>query len=256
MGFIRAPGRLCLPIIRHLCLDIPILTEVLIPLTALKNVNFEETPQQRRNRARRIARRLEKLYPNPKSALNWADPFQLLVATILSAQCTDVAVNKATPGLFGAFPTPTTMAAAELPAIEKQIRSLGLYRNKARHIQACARALLEEHRGCVPEAMEDLTKLPGVGRKTAHCVRAWVFGLPGLTVDTHVQRLTKRWALHEEKDPVKIEKVLAELLPASRWSAFSHGTILHGRQVCPARKPRCGECPLLPDCPHGQANEA
>lgn len=203
-------------------------------------------------RLRRIVRKLKKMHPEMRSGLDFNNPFELLVSTILSAQCTDARVNKVTPALFAALPDPAAFAAASLGKIEKLIHTTGFYRAKARNIQACARQLLERHEGKVPESMEELTALAGVGRKTAHCVRAWAFGKPGLTVDTHFKRIVARLGITEETDPVKIEHVMAEKLPPRDWSPFSHAIIMHGRSICPARRPRCEACPLLPDCPHGQ----
>jgi len=202
-----------------------------------------------RRRARRIIERLHELYPEAECELEHRDPFQLLIATILSAQTTDKAVNKSTPALFARFPDPPRLAAAEQGEIEALIASIGLYRNKARSIRGAARGLIEEFGGVVPRPHAELQRLPGVGRKTANVVLASAFGLPALAVDTHVTRLSGRLGLSERKDPLKIEKDLTALLQESEWGFASHALIWHGRRVCAARAPRCGECALHRLCP-------
>ncbi len=192
---------------------------------------------------------LERLYPDATTPLVHANALQLLVATILSAQCTDARVNLVTPALFERFPDAAALAAADRNELEGLIRSTGFYRNKARAIQLCCTELVARHDGEVPCALEDLTALHGVGRKTANVVLGSVFGVPGIVVDTHVQRLAQRLGLTQERDPVRIEFALQPQVPPARWSAFSLWLIFHGRRVCLARKPRCSICPLLPHCP-------
>ncbi|MCU0702660.1 MAG: endonuclease III [Fimbriiglobus sp.] len=192
---------------------------------------------------------LEELYPDTGTALNFASPFQLLVATILSAQCTDAQVNKITPALFARFPTAEEMAAATIAQIIPFVKSTGFYRNKAKNIHGAATAIMTEYGGQVPGTLDQLVKLPGVGRKTANVVLGDGFGVTGITVDTHVGRLSRRLGLTRKHDPVKVEMVLNKLVPQSEWTRFSHRLILHGRAVCNARKPKCGECRLAPLCP-------
>lgn len=208
-----------------------------------------ESLADKRSRARRIQRKLKKMYP-AKTALHHSNPFQLLVATILSAQCTDERVNQVLPGLFERFSTPHDFATAAQSDVEDIIRSTGFFRSKARHIIAVSRALLENHGGEVPRTLDDLTKLDGVGRKTANVVLGSAFGIAsGVVVDTHVGRLSRRMRLSRHDDPAKVEQDLMKLLPQSVWIEFSHQMIWHGRAVCQARKPRCEECPLIADCP-------
>ena len=176
-------------------------------------------------------------------------PFQLLVATILSAQTTDERVNMVTPGLFAAYPTAEALADAPLDDLEKLIRSTGFFRSKARNLVGMARGVVERFGGEVPSSMEDLTSLPGVGRKTANVVRSVDMGLPGLPVDTHVGRLTRRLGLTAQTDPVKVESEVGAFVPPAEWGTLSLRLILHGRKVCLARTPRCGECVLADICP-------
>ena len=192
---------------------------------------------------------LERLYPDPVTPLAHANALQLLIATILSAQCTDARVNQVTPALFARFPDATALAAADRGELEGLIRSSGFYRNKAKAIQAVCADIVARHGGEVPRTMAALTALHGVGRKTANVVLGSAFGIPGIVVDTHVQRLAGRLGLTSARDPVKIELALQPLVPEARWSAFSLQLIFHGRRVCVARKPRCSICPLLPHCP-------
>lgn len=190
------------------------------------------------------------LYPDAHCELDYRNPFQLLVATILSAQCTDSRVNMVTPVLFARYPDAAALAAARQDDVEEIIRSTGFFRNKARSLIAMAGALTERHAGDVPRVMDDLVRLPGVGRKTANVVLGNACGInEGVVVDTHVQRLAARLGLTSEKDPVKIERVLMELYDRDRWTMLSHLLIWHGRRVCHARKPRCGECVLAAICP-------
>jgi endonuclease III len=188
-------------------------------------------------------------YPDAKCALDFRSPLQLLIATILSAQCTDKRVNLVTPALFKRFPTATAFANAKLPDIEKMIRSTGFFRNKARNIQGCCKVLVEKYGGEVPKTLEELVHLPGVGRKTANVVLGNSFGVPGITVDTHCGRVSRRLGLTSHTDAVKVEHDLMRALPSAEWTIFSHRIIAHGRQVCHARKPDCENCPLDRLCP-------
>jgi endonuclease-3 len=192
---------------------------------------------------------LRKLYPNVVCALTHRNAFELTIATALSAQTTDVNVNKVTPTLFKLYPTPKALAAASLPEIEEIIRSTGFYKSKAKNIQAAAKVLVEEFGGRVPETIEELIRLPGVARKTANVVLGSWFGIPsGVVVDTHVLRLSRRLELTKNDDPVKVEMDLQKVIPQNRWIQFSHELIHHGRQVCIARKPRCMDCGLETLC--------
>jgi endonuclease-3 len=206
-------------------------------------------PRSPKGRARETARRLAEEYPDAVCELDHATPFELLTATILSAQTTDVRVNQVTPALFARFPTPEALAAAPLAEVEELIRPTGFYNNKARSIVGMAQALVERFDGEVPTALEDLVTLPGVGRKTANVVRSVAFRLPGLPVDTHVGRLSRRLGLTTEHDPVKAEMALDALLPPAEWGDFSLRMILHGRRICLAQRPRCPDCVLSDFCP-------
>jgi endonuclease-3 len=208
-----------------------------------------ETGPARTKRARAVARALDRAYPDAGCELVHHSPWELLVATILSAQCTDKMVNQVTPALFRTYPTPPDLATAPPERVEALIHRTGFYRQKAKSIQAAARAVADEHGGVVPQEMEILTKLPGVGRKTANVVRGTAFGLPAIFVDTHVKRLANRLGLTLNDDPVKIEHDLAALFPPSWWTGFAHRLIHHGRRVCAARKPRCSICPIARWCP-------
>ena len=202
-----------------------------------------------RRRALRINEALTELYPDAHCALHHANPLQLLVATILSAQCTDERVNKVTPALFARYPDAKAYANADIGELETLIQSTGFFRNKARNIQACCQMLVEKHGGQVPRTMEELVPLPGVGRKTANVILGNAFGVPGIPVDTHVGRLSRRMGLTEHDDPVKVETDLAALVPKEEWTMFGHRMIFHGRQVCQSRKPKCAECTLKKICP-------
>jgi len=202
-----------------------------------------------RRHARTIFRRLTRLYPDAHCALVHADPFQLLIATILSAQCTDKRVNLVTPALFARFPDARAFADADQREIEDLIRSTGFFRNKAKNIQQLCRVLVDEHGGRVPNTLQELVKLPGVGRKTANVVLGDGFGVPGITVDTHVGRLARRMGFTRLTDAVKVERELMAIWPRKDWTPFSHRMIFHGRQVCAARKPDCGRCTLADVCP-------
>jgi endonuclease III len=201
-------------------------------------------------RAPEILTRLRAGYPDAQCALAHRDAFQLLCATILSAQCTDVRVNLVTPTLFARFPTPAALARAQPGEVETIINSTGFFRHKARNLIGMAQALVADHGGVVPRTMAELRGLPGVGRKTANVVLGNAFGInEGVTVDTHVIRLSRRLGLTRHEDPVKIEQDLMPLFPREQWALLSHLLIFHGRQVCLARRPRCGECVLADLCP-------
>jgi endonuclease-3 len=202
-----------------------------------------------KQRIRRILEILAKLYPDATCALHYENPLHLLIATILSAQCTDVRVNMVTPALFARFPDASAFAQADIGELEKAIQSTGFFRNKAKNIKACCKILVERHGGEVPGTMEELVPLPGIGRKTANVVLGNAFDVPGITVDTHVGRLSRRLGLTENEDPVKVEHDLMEIIPKKEWTPFSHRLIFHGRQVCFARKPNCAGCALAKVCP-------
>ncbi len=204
---------------------------------------------QNRERLTKIRKILRRTYPDVKTQLDHETPFQLLIATILSAQCTDRQVNQVTGPLFEAYGTPERLAAAPLSKIEDYIRSTGFFRNKARNIKQCARALMTTYGGKVPAELAHLTQLPGVGRKTANVVLGSAFGIPGVVVDTHVARISQRLGLTVHKDPVKIEFDLMDLMPQNDWSEFCLRLIYFGRETCSARKPRCSSCPLRRHCP-------
>jgi endonuclease-3 len=201
-------------------------------------------------RVRQIVSRLERLYPEARTELTHEDPLQLLLATILSAQCTDARVNLVTPPLFRKYPDARAFASASLRDLEAMIRTTGFFRSKARNIRECCRTLVKRHGGVVPGSMEELVKLPGVGRKTANVVLGNAFGIPGIPVDTHVGRLSRRLGLSRHDDPVKVEFDLMKIVPQSSWSDFSMQLILHGRRVCGARRPLCDACFLSDLCPY------
>ncbi|MFJ9044281.1 endonuclease III [Streptomyces sp. NPDC102347] len=200
-------------------------------------------------RARRIDRELAEVYPYAHPELDFENPFQLVVATVLSAQTTDLRVNQTTPGLFARYPTPEDLAAANPEEVEEILRPTGFFRAKTKSVIGLSKALVEQFGGEVPGRLEDLVKLPGVGRKTAFVVLGNAFGRPGITVDTHFQRLVRRWRWTEETDPDKIEAAVGALFPKSDWTDLSHHVIWHGRRICHARKPACGACPIAPLCP-------
>jgi endonuclease III len=209
-----------------------------------------EAAAARSARAGQILRRLETAYPDAHCALDHADAYQLLVATILSAQCTDVRVNLVTPAFFMRFPDARALAVGSQAEIEDLIRSTGFFRNKAKNLLAMAAALLERHGGQVPDTMDALQALPGVGRKTANVVLGNAFGRnEGVTVDTHVGRISRLLRLSAATDPEKVERDLMALFPQSKWTLLSHLFISHGRAVCIARRPRCGACPIATQCP-------
>ncbi|MEO5975100.1 MAG: endonuclease III [Ilumatobacteraceae bacterium] len=207
---------------------------------------------QRRVRATEVLARLKRVYPVAICELTHDNPFQLLAATILSAQCTDARVNMVTPSLFVEYPDAEALAGADIDRVEELVRSTGFYQNKAKSLIGMARGVVERFGGDVPRELEDLITLPGVGRKTANVVRSVAFGLPGLPVDTHVGRLSRRLGLTANDDAVKVEHDLTAMLPPEEWGEFSLRLILHGRRVCDAKKPRCGECDLADICPSSE----
>jgi endonuclease-3 len=211
---------------------------------------MRETKEQLKERVGQIIRDLKKTYPQVTCALNHANPFELMIATILSAQCTDERVNIVTANLFRKYRKPEDYAAAAREELERDINSVTFFRNKAKSIQEASRLLIEKYNGRIPQTLEDLVEFPGVGRKTANVVLGTAFGIPtGVVVDTHVSRLSQRLGLTENKQPEKIEADLIELLPKKEWIDFSHRLIWHGRKVCQARKPMCEKCSLEKLCP-------
>jgi endonuclease-3 len=199
--------------------------------------------------ARSIYRILTKEYPDARCELDFNSPLELLIATVLSAQCTDIRVNAVTPVLFNRFPTLETLAAAKLSEVEEIIYSTGFFRSKAKNIKELANKILNDFGGEVPNDLAQLVTLPGVGRKTANVVLGNAFGIPGLTVDTHFGRLSRRFGWSTATDPVKVENDVAKLIPEKEWTLLSHKLIWHGRRVCHSRKPECGICPLAKLCP-------
>ncbi|SFJ61081.1 endonuclease III [Planctomicrobium piriforme] len=209
-----------------------------------------ETIEERRQRAKKILAKLNKAYPDAVCALHHENPFQLVVATILSAQCTDQRVNVVTPALFEKYPTPERLAKAKQADVEKLIQSTGFFRAKAKSLLGLANGLVTEHQGQVPRTLEELVKLPGVGRKTANVVLGVAFGIAvGVVVDTHVKRISSLLGLTHSSNVEVIERDLIALLPQKSWIDYSHQIIHHGRKICIARRPRCRECPLLKLCP-------
>ncbi len=198
--------------------------------------------------AKRITRLLLKKYPAPAIALNFSNPLELLVATILSARCTDKRVNEVTEGLFRKYRTARDYAEADIGVFEEEIRPTGFYKNKARQVINCCKALVEKHDGKVPDSLEALTELPGVGRKTANVVLGSAFGRPAIAVDTHVLRVSNRLGLVHSDDPEQVEEELMKQIPKDKWTPFTLATILHGRETCKARKPDCGKCILFDEC--------
>jgi endonuclease-3 len=219
------------------------------PVTPPKKVPKPKTAAERKARLDRILAELNKLYPNVTCALHHSNPWELLAATILSAQCTDERVNKVTPGLFKKYPTVAAMAAASQDELAQDIRSTGFFNNKAKSLIGAAKKLMADHKGEVPRTMEELLKVPGAARKTSNVVLGVAYEIAsGVVVDTHVQRISQRLDLTKNEEPVKIEQDLIKLLPQDRWIQFSHQVIHFGRGICVARKPKCGECPLDPIC--------
>jgi endonuclease III len=208
------------------------------------------TAADTKRHAAKIARRLAEHYPDARCSLDFQSPLELLVATILSAQCTDVRVNLVTKTLFRKYPTTAHYARAKLSDLERDIQSTGFFRNKAKSIQNCCRMLLEQYDGQVPKDIDKLVELPGIGRKTANVVLGTAYGIStGVVVDTHVARISRRLGLSRQKDPEKIEKDLMGQFPEGEWIALAHQMIHHGRRCCTARNPKCNECPLLSLCP-------
>jgi endonuclease-3 len=203
-----------------------------------------------RSRVAALLSALRRAYPRPRCALTHANPFELLVATILSAQCTDERVNRVTPGLFRKWGTAAALAVARRLELEREIQSTGFFRNKSKNLLGAARVLVDRFGGEVPRTMDELLELPGVARKTANVVLGTAFGIPaGIVVDTHVSRLAGRLGLSREEDPVKIERDLMQVVPQRDWIWFAHALIWHGRRICKARAPDCGHCPLATHCP-------
>ena len=230
----------------------PKTVKVVVKTGAKKPTKQSSAKQLNPARIREILKRLNSEYPNPKCALTHKSAWELLVATILSAQCTDVRVNLVTPGLFAKYPTPQSLAAITPEQLEPEIRSTGFYRNKAKSIVGAATKVVGEFSGKVPTEIEKLLTLPGVARKTANVVLGSFFGITsGVVVDTHVHRLSRRLQLTKENDPKKIERDLMAVIPKEKWIEFSHQLIWHGRKLCIARKPRCAECPMENICHAG-----
>lgn len=205
---------------------------------------------KKKERIEKILGILKSQYPNVNTQLDHRNPFELLIATILSAQCTDRQVNLTTPALFAAFPDPKSLMKADIIEIEKLIKSTGFYHNKAKNIKNCSAMLVEKYGSKVPDELEELVSLPGVGRKTANVVLGMAFGIPGMVVDTHVGRIAGRLGLTKSKNPEQIEKDLMKIIPKTRWNDFSLELIMTGRGPCKARKPLCAECYLLEVCPY------
>jgi endonuclease III len=212
-------------------------------------VKRPKTAAERRARVDQILHGLDEMYPNATCALHHRNPWELLVATILSAQCTDKRVNEVTPGLFAKYPTPRDFAAVRPEVLAQDIRSTGFFNNKAKSIVGAAQKLIRDFGGKVPKTMEEMLSIPGAARKTANVVLGTAYGIAvGVVVDTHVQRVARRLDLTKHTDPVKIEQDLMKIVPQDRWILFSHQIIHHGRALCQARKPRCAECLLDPIC--------
>ncbi|MEA2109881.1 MAG: endonuclease III [Pseudomonadota bacterium] len=208
--------------------------------------------KSRKQKAHVVLNELSRCYPRVECGLVYHNPLELLIATILSAQCTDVRVNKVTPKLFAAFQNASDFAEASPTKLEEAIRSTGFFRNKSRNIQACCRQLVELYDGRVPGSLAELVELPGIGRKTANVVLGEAFHVPGLVVDTHVKRLVNKIGLTREKTPEKIEQDLMRIVPEQNWTLFSHLLVAHGRQICFARRPQCRECFLRRICSYGK----
>ncbi|MDP1768189.1 MAG: endonuclease III [Nitrospirota bacterium] len=202
----------------------------------------------RRERLKTIAKALQRTMPAPQMELDHRSPWELLVATILSAQCTDRRVNQVTPALFRRYPGPAELAGADHLEVEQLIHSTGFFKSKAKHLIGCSKAVTERFYEQVPQTMETLITLPGVGRKTANVILGNAFGQPGIVVDTHVKRVAKRLALSKSDNPERVEEDLQQLMPKSQWTAVSQRLLLHGRYICLARKPRCGTCPVYQQC--------
>ena len=216
---------------------------------AVKKKKIKVEKEEAAQRVRKIWPILKKAYPKATTALKFVNPLELLIATILSAQCTDVQVNAVTKDLFKKYKSPKDWVKADLKQIESDIRSTGFYHNKAANIKGACTRIVEQFGGKVPGTMAELVELPGVGRKTANVVLGNAFGTPAIACDTHVIRLSRRLGLSENSDPVKLEFDLAEIVPKKNWTVFSHVLILHGRNICKARKPDCENCPISKYCP-------
>jgi endonuclease III len=212
-------------------------------------IGRRESKADRKERAARIADRLAEAYPDADCELRWEDPFQLLIATILSAQCTDVMVNRVTPALFEEFPDPAALAGSDPRRVEELVRRTGFFAQKTKSIRESSRDLVEKHAGIVPREMDALTALRGVGRKTASVVLGTAYGVPAVFVDTHVKRLCYRLGLTKAEEPEKVEVDIRALLPAEAWVRFCHRLIHHGRRICAARRPQCQICPVADLCP-------
>jgi len=210
---------------------------------------MRENLPEKKVRAQVIYRQLSKSYPNVRCELDYKNAFQLLVATVLSAQCTDKRVNQTTPALFKKYSNPQKMAKAELKDIQNLVKSTGFFRAKAKNIKGLSNIIVEQFDGNVPSNLEDLITLPGVGRKTANVVLGHAFGIPGITVDTHFGRLSRRFGWSKQNNPVKVEFEVGELIPQKEWTNLSQRMIWHGRRVCHSRKPACGDCALAKLCP-------
>ncbi len=225
------------------------LATIVVGMPSRSSTQSSNTALAKTRRARKINRMLAQAYPDAHCELNFRNPLELTVATILSAQCTDARVNTVTPALFARYPNAAAYATANEAELQELIHSTGFYKAKARNIIGMAQRLVADHDGQVPEDFDALIALPGVGRKTAHCVRGNAFDYPGLTVDTHFGRLVRRWELTTEKDPVKVEHIIAAMIPKKEWTLYSHRLVFHGRRVCHSRKPACGACLLKKVCP-------
>ena len=210
---------------------------------------MRESLPEKKVRAKVIYRQLSKNYPNVRCELDYKNAFQLLVATVLSAQCTDKRVNQTTPALFKKYPNPQKMAKADLKDIQNLVKSTGFFRAKAKNIKGLSNIIVKQFDGNVPSNLEDLITLPGVGRKTANVVLGHAFGIPGITVDTHFGRLSRRFGWSKQNNPVKVEFEVGELIPQKEWTNLSQRMIWHGRRVCHSRKPACGACALAKLCP-------
>ena len=216
---------------------------------------FKLTQAANRERASIVFKKLKKAYPDAKCSLEHRTPLELLVSTILSAQCTDVRVNKVTPALFKRFKTPEDYVNAPVAELQKYIQSCGFYKNKAKNIVGACKGMLEQHEGEVPNTLNELLKLPGVGRKTANVILGTAYGVPGVVVDTHCGRIARRLGFTKNTDPVKVEHDLMKIWAEEDWSLFSHLMVFHGRAVCESRSPRCSECVLSDRCPFPESRE-
>lgn len=223
------------------------MSPTVVPLKGEKGMERETN----RRRVKKIIEALSNEIPDSRIALRFSNPLQLLIATILSAQCTDVKVNEVTKALFKRYRSAEDYATADIAELEEMIRPTGFYRNKARSLQNCCKEIVSRFGGKVPKTLEELVTLPGVGRKTANVILGNAFGIPGITVDTHVQRVSQRMGLTSNEDPIKIEFDLMEIVPKEEWTHFSNLLIWHGRKTCVARKPQCGTCVVRPHCNYG-----